>query len=452
MGEKWDRKKKLKFLVAVSASISLLAITVLLVIWSILLTDKTKNTYVRSDSESSEIIMKNYIKGFENISETGEFSFRFREDEINDLLLDGVKAINDKHIESINYEKDENNFHIFYVDLKKMPIKTRVVISTYVSDWTETSIDLKIYTAKIGKVEAAKYLTRKGYLTENFLNKYFEACHLPISYNESSKTLKIEAANYIEMFPKGEFATFLWNEVLETPNCCSINPTSFGVNVSFSKLRTSTELTKKTFDTPFPNFYNELKEALEAIDFSTMSPGDTTTAYEVSLDEFDHLLMNNLPNEKEIVSTPNLSSNASFEVVATSTIIQNDDSLDVAYLYALNGYLVDIHQQMVFNDYSETFYEATFEIKNPITFNKKDYTPSDDEYLKYFNPLLVKIFKNIGENQGNFIFYSENNNTLNIDLEGMNDSHTSSSLQNSWKSVVIDSTSKSIHFNVTKTV
>ena len=130
MGEKWDKKKKIKFIVALFASVTLLLVTVLIVLWFVLLSDKTRSTHVRSDSTYTEIIEKNYIKGFDSISSTGEFTFRLREDEINDMLMDGVKAIDDKHIENIYYEKGEGNDHIFFVDLKKIPIKTRVVINT----------------------------------------------------------------------------------------------------------------------------------------------------------------------------------------------------------------------------------------------------------------------------------------------------------------------------------
>ena len=308
MSENRDKGKKLRFLIILSTCFSLLAITILLVVWTILLTDKNKNTHVRSDVESSEIIRKNYIKGFENISETGEFSYRVREDEINDLLLDGVKSINDKHIESINYERSENNFHIFYVDLKKMPIKTRVVLTTYVSDWSNEKVTLKIYTTKIGKVEATKYLTRKGYLTEKFLNNYFEKCQLPISYYESSQIFEIKATDYISMFPKGNFANLIWDEILKTPNSYSMNPTTLGINVSFSSIRTNSNSNTKTFETDVPNFYSELKEELEAIDFSTMSTGESRTAYSISLDEFDHLLTESLPDTKEEVSSSFLSS------------------------------------------------------------------------------------------------------------------------------------------------
>ena len=448
MSRNRDSKKRLKFLITLSVSISLFTITVLLVIWSILLTDKTRNTYVRSDAEYTEIINKNYIKGFEDISESGEFSFRFREDEINDLLSDGVKTINDKHIESVCYEKGQDKFHNFYIDLKKMPVKTRVVLTSYVNDWDNEKVTLKIYTAKIGKVEASKYLIRKGYLTDKFLNNYFAACHLPISYNESSKTFEIKAKDYISMFPKGDFANLIWDEILSIPNSYSINPTTLGINVAFSNLRTSSVLTKKTFTSEIPNIIEELKEELEAIDFSSMSVGESRTAYSISLDEFDHLITESLPNTKEEVSSSLLSSKATFELVGSNTSIKNDGNLDIAYLYSLNGYLVDVHQDVNFNDYSTSYFNAEFSVTNSITFSNK----SNDKYKSYFGPIFEEIYKNITEKQPNLFSFDQVSKALEIDLESMNDSHASASLRNSYKSVVLDSTNKTIKFVVQKTV
>ena len=448
MSRKCDSRKRRKFFITFSICASLFLATILIVIWAILLTDKSRSTYERSDVESSEIIKKNYIKGFENIESTGEFTFRFREDEINDLLYDGVQTLDDKHISNIYYEKGENDFHTFYVDLKKMPVKTRVVITTYVGESDSNAINLKIYSVKIGKVDASKYLVRKGYLTEEFINKYFEACNLPISYNESAYTFQIKATSYISMFPKGDFANLLWNEVLEIPQCYSVNTSTLGLNVLFSRLRTTSELSKKTFETPLPDFYQELKDSLEAIDFSAMSIGESKTAYSISLDDFDHLLTESLPANKEEVFSSLLSSKATFELVGASTKIKNDGNLDIAFLYSLNGYLVDVHQDTEFNDYSTSYFNAEFSITNSITFANQN----KEEIKNYFSPLFEEIYKNVQKKVPNFFNFSETGKTLGIDLEALNDSHSSSSLKNSYKTLFVDSTSTAINFIVQKTV
>ena len=448
MSRKCDSRKRRKFFITFSICASLFLATILIVIWAILLTDKSRSTYERSDAENSEIIKKNYIKGFENIESTGEFTFRFREDEINDLLYDGVQTLDDKHISNIYYEKGENDFHTFYVDLKKMPVKTRVVITTYVGESDSNTINLNIYSVKIGKVDASKYLVRKGYLTEEFINKYFEACNLPISYDESAYTFQIKATSYISMFPKGDFANLLWNEVLEIPQCYSVNTSTLGLNVLFSKLRTTSELSKKTFETPLPDFYQELKDSLEAIDFSAMSIGESKTAYSISLDDFDHLLTESLPANKEEVSSSLLSSKATFELVGASTKIKNDGNLDIAFLYSLNGYLVDVHQDVEFYDYSSSFFNAELSVTNTIIMINQ----TKEEYKTYFSPVFEQIYKNIQEKHANFFNFSDTSKALEINLEAMNKSHVSSNLRDAYKSLEINSSKSSLDFIVVKTI
>jgi hypothetical protein len=328
-----------------------------------------------------------------------------------------------------------------------MPVKTRIAITTYVSDYDNEKVSLKIYTANIGKVEASKYLTKKGYLTENFLNKYFEACHLPITYNESSKTFEIKASSYISMFPKGDFANLLWNEVLETPDAYLMNPTTLGLNVNFKAFRTCPNVTKKTFENEVPNFYQELKDELEAIDFSSMALGESKVAYSISLDEFDHLLEESLPVTKEEVSSTLLSSKATFELVGSNTTIKNDGGLDIAYLYSLNGYLLDVHQDVYFDNYSTSCFNAEFFVTNSITFANK----TSEKYKTYFYPIFEEIYKKVQEKASNLFNYNQIGKSLEIDLESMNDSHTDSNLKNSFKRVALDSTNKSINFVVQKT-
>ena len=454
MGENKDSKKRIRFLITLSVSVSLFLATVLLVVWSILLIDKTRSTHVRSDAEYGEIIKKNYIKGFEHTLENGEFTFRLREDEINDFLYDGVKSLNDKHIENIYYERGENGSHNFYVDLKKTFFKTRVVITATASE--NSTLTLNINSVKIGKVDAYKYLERKGYLTSEFITKFSTACHFPVTYTESSNSnlasIAFPSDSFFSMFPKAEFTSILWDEV-KTTNCYSFDGKTLSMKVDFSKLRTETNLVKKNYETELPNLYEELKSELEAVDFSIMSPSESKIAYSISEDNFNQLLATNIANNtKEEVSSSLLSSKATFELVSTNATFKNDDKIDVAYLYSLNGYLVDIHQEIEFADFSSVYFGATLQINKSITFARQTYSVSDDQYLQYFNSKYTDVYENIDEHQGSFISFDDNTNSLRIDLEDMNNSHADSTLRNSWKSIILNASTKTIDFVVQKTI
>lgn len=460
MSNKWDSRKRIKFFIALSVSLCLFLAALLLVIWSILLTDRTRSTHVRSEYTQQEIFDKNYIKGFEHITEDGKFTYSLREDEINDLLYDGVQVINDRHIENIYYERGSDNTHTFYVDLKKTFFKTRVVITTTAEGGEEGMgfLSLNIKSAKMGKIDVTRYLERKGYLTDDFVMKYSTACGLPALYSDGKeipnethpKAFAIPTNVVMNNFPKTDTTSLIWDEIKEN-NFYSMNTKTLGFSADFSKLRTKQNISAKTFSISLPNFYDDLKEHLEAIDIAGMSTGEKTKAYEISLNDFDQFLTSCIPiNLKEEVSTTAISTKATFNLVGTNTTITSEGKLDVAFLYSLNGYLVDIHQIIKMVDVSYNYFDISFEIKKPITFNNVTRTISNDKYLTHFNSMFEKVYKNIPENQSNFISYL--NYSLRISLNEMNNSHSNSYLRNSWKSVEINPSTNTIDFIVEKTV
>ena len=454
MGEKKDKKKKVKFLVTLSISLTFFLLTVLLVIWSILLSDKTRSTHIRSEATSGEIIKKNYIKGLEKLdSNNEEFTFRLREDEINDLLYDGVKSLDDKYIDNIYYERGGDNSHIFYVDLNKTIIKTRVVISTSLVTPTDTlnpsNIYLHINNVTIGKVPASKYLIKKGYLTSNYLNKYFEATSLPISYDEDNFNFVISPYKYIDYFPKEELSSLLWDNLLSRSEVVTINPTSLGFNVDFSKLRTNESIEVTNSSNELPNFYNDVKSSFEAVDFGSMSIGDKVTAYSLKEDDFNNLVSKSLPTYKEEITSNLLSSKAIIELVGSKTCFNSTDKIDVALIYSINGYFFDVHTYVELIDNSSNYVDFSLEFKYDVTLGSETLSGLNNKYVSYFVSTLREIFKNIQEKQGNFFTFSETQDTLTTSLEDMNNTF-SSTLRDAEKEVEINVENKTIDFNVTK--
>ena len=143
--------------------------------------DSNRNAYETKCYESSEIIKKNYIDGFSKTSSTGEFNFYLPKDDINELLSKSVEKLNDKYIESIYYDIGEENHHYFYFDLKVPLIKTRVVLDTVsVEDPANNCYYLSIQNCTIGKMNAFGFLSKKGYISQEFFGKIGEYSNLPI--------------------------------------------------------------------------------------------------------------------------------------------------------------------------------------------------------------------------------------------------------------------------------
>ena len=430
------KRKRLKLLISISLSGTLLLATILFVMWFIILQDQNRNQHVRSDKTYNEIITKNYVKAFEDTKNSGKFSYFLPDEDVNDLLDDGVKAIKDKHIESIYFEYSENGTHVFYVDLKRTFIKTRVVLTTYVEDYGDDYVNLKILTTKIGKLECTKRLQRKGYLTSKWLDSYFEASHLPMSYDEGKQIIKVEIKKYIKDFPETKISKNFFNLALKDKQTVSINPGNLGFSVDFSKIRSMETIEFSPGVDPISNFYNELKDGCESVDFSTLSVGESAVAYSIEENILSNLLKASISSElKETISYG--ASNVTFDLVDAQTEFKPNDEIDVNLIFSLNGYLVNSSSTINLYDYSTNYFDASIEINY------------DDEFAAEF---LEEIFEKVQENTGNFVEFNKTQGALTIDMADMNASFVDSSLRDSFKTVEVNYSTKTIDFIVTKII
>ena len=425
--------KKLKFWMAVSACLFLFLATVLLIAWFVILKDANRNTHVRSEATSTEIYKRNFINGFENTENSGKFQYFLPENDVNDLLLDASKEVKDKHIESIYFQYSDVGQHVFYVDLKNTFIKTRVVVTTYVQDFGYDYVNLKIYSAKMGKLDVTKSLMRKGYLSSKFVNKVIEDSHLPFTYNDKDLVLRIDSNACFKTLPETKIANKFFNNALHSKECMIFNPSNLSLTVDFSKLRTETNPTKSEVST-IPSFNEELKTACENSDISSMSIGETKIVYSISESTFTSLMSSSIGNAlKEEVSLAN--KKTTFDLVDVKTTLK-EDKVDIRLLYSLNGYLVDGYSELSFFDDGANYFNCAF-----------DLSLSDE----FFSGNIGEICKNIQENTGNFFTFSELNDSLEINTFEMNQTLSTSALRNAEKVVEINSATKTIDFKLTKT-
>lgn len=432
MGKKDETNNKksnrLKKYISISVSASLFLAAVLLVMWFILLRDPNRNHHTRSSLSREQIIQKNYEKGFENTKNNGKFSYILFEDDMNDLLYDGVSEVKDKHVESIYFANNQNGQYTFYVDLKKTFIKTRAVVSTYVEDYGYDYVNLKIISVKIGKIESTKKLINKGYLTSDWIDRYFKACHLPITYNEKSKVLTYEVGSFFNVFSETKISKTFFNLVKQDKTRLSVNPSNLGFVVDFSKLRSKNDLSINTLSDPIPNFYDELKDACET-GFVGMTMGEEKMIYSVSEHDFANLLKSSIPNSfKESIGVVN------FDLVDAQPTFK-ENNIDISLLFSLNGYLIDQNIKVEFNDYSDTVFDAGMEVSYSN---------------KFLSEYLENIFGKVAENHGNFFTYNVDQGVLSIDLEDMNNEFGDINLKSAWKEIEINPLTKTIDFSITR--
>lgn len=136
------------------------------------------------------------IDVFYNTKDTGKFSFKLSNQDINQMLKNASNNVLPSNAESIYYESKDNH-HYFCIDLKpKLFVSTRVVIDTSIVGVTITNeVVLQINKVSMGKLP---YIKQANYLNEDFFNKLSEYSLLPIKYIKLEIDEKSQLKNKIK--------------------------------------------------------------------------------------------------------------------------------------------------------------------------------------------------------------------------------------------------------------
>ena len=429
-----ERVRKLKIIaIAVSSFLFLFLVTAILILNG-RLADPNRSKYKVRNLSYSEIVKKNYIDGFKNTENTGDFTYILPQDDVNELLSQGVESINDKHINAVYFEPKDDH-HYFYVDLKKVFFKTRVVIETTAVTDADFVTHFLISDCRIGKTPAFEYLKSRSYMTKTFLDDYFKKCNLPMTYNETYNSFDISPLSFIKDFSETKIGTKFFSLAKEIENSLRPNVSPFGFTLNFSKIVKNNEFIEKTIEIP-GNFYNEISSAYDDFDISSMYSGEKKKMYSISQDTLSNLLNYVLPETTEDI-TSNLTDNvATFKLKGASFILNNVDAPVIKLFYSMNGYLIDVDINTTFVDLSTNFYSFA------ITWTNSE--------VDLTNEHLNQIFNNIVTNQPGFFTYSETSQKLSVNLKSLNDSEPDFELRFASKNVQIDPSTNSVNFIVTK--
>ena len=425
--DKNKKKRGLKFWLPISVSGSLFLITVLFVMWFVLLRDPNRSTHVRSNNTYQDIVKRSFIKGFENTENTGKFTYILTENDVNDLLADGAKNLNDEHIETIYTELTTDGGRMFYVDLKNTFIKSRVAIKTSVNEYGN---GLKIVKATIGKVNVTRYLEKKGYLEEYYLTQFFsKASRLGGMYRGELKTIYFYNGPNWSIIPESKICDNFTNNSVN--NKTDKNPLDWSYTVDYSLQRINSNLNYQEAVGSLPDFYNELKSACES-EYAGMSFRETKTVYSITEDDFRLLLKTNF--DESFKET--LFDQIDFDLVDAQPAFK-EDKVEVSFLYSLNGYLVDRVIDLNFLDMSSNTFNTAIELSYEDKFAS--------EYAE-------EIFKNIKENHANLFNFNSQQGMFYINSSSMNSTFVDINLQNAPKFIELNPTTKTIDFKITKAV
>lgn len=440
------KRDKLKTILVISTSSFLFIIAVCLILVFAILTDKNTSTHQKSENEITEIIKKNYVKGFKNTGNSGIFSFSMDENDINDLFEEANENIKDKHISKKYYQSIENH-HYFYIDLKNtFLVKTRVVLDTVVTSINDDfSYNLGIVSCKMGKTNALTMLKKANILSEDI----FYSDYLPIKYNEDRNEFVVSPLTFIDSFPKAETSDLFFGIAKDHLNLLSLNQSLLGFDLDFSKLSTS-ESSEIDLTTEY-NLYNDLKTACESVDFSTLGVGESYTCHCINQDVMTSLLSKCCASlENQIIESTLTEEKVIFSLTAVKAKMKPDNIIELSLSYSLNAYNIDLVNEIELIDTSTTYFNSSFESRNSFKIGTYSYEGKNDKFVGVITNKIVSLFSNLAENQSNFFTFNNNNQTLNINLETMNNNFSDLDLKYSYKSVQVNQATKNLDFILTK--
>lgn len=426
--------KRFKIYMLLSAALLVAILATLLILITTRFKDNNRSSYQNRNLSYTEIVKKNYINGFENTKNTGKFSYILPNEDINELLSLGLKSLNDKHIKNIYFDTDQNGLRYFFVDLAKVGVKTRVVISTVPSVKDTNTIKLSIASVSMGKVNALTLLQKRGYLSNDYINPYFKACHLPISFDQDNLSFEVKPYDWIKIFPTSAIGDYLFSTSKSIENAYSFNSNVFGFNLDISKLSSGKEFTN--VDTSHvPNIYDEVKEGCIS-QFPSMSDGETKRIYSFSEEDLNKHIKSSFVSEidEEITSTL-INTKVGFKLVGANVHIDKIDELTLTLFFSINGYLLDVDTTLTYVSSPLVYFGAYFQkhaISSPM-----------------INAALSNVLSKLTDKYSYFDYTASE--MLYLNLESLNeDIDIEDTIKYSQKSVELNHSDKTIDFKLTK--
>ncbi|MCQ2976391.1 MAG: hypothetical protein MJ232_00040 [archaeon] len=283
-------KHKLKVLITLFLCLVVVLLTATYITYLVTHKDKNRNPNAYSNNENISLIEKNMIDPFSNTKDTGKFSFRLSDQDINQMLKNASNDVLPENAESIYYESKDDH-HYFCVDLKpKLLVETRVVIDALIEGvTTDNLVVIQISKVSMGKLPFIK----DTFLNEEFFSKLSKYSLLRISYSKDVQRIIVDPVSFMKYFPSGGRMDILRELIDSKPEV--IKPTGdslFGFDIDFSPFRSNNRNPNRSEEVM------DLKERVESSiteDFLDSIPsGESKVACLFTLGELNRLIYNSI--------------------------------------------------------------------------------------------------------------------------------------------------------------
>ena len=301
----------------------------------------------------------------------------------------------------------------------------------------------------IGKMNAFGFLSKKGYISQEFFGKIGEYSSLPISYVAEYNAIKYEPFKYLEQFPQGDVVGLVFDFAKQDVSSYSLTQNNLGFKISFKKFR-NTNYSSEIDSTPVVDVYQRVKQALDELDSSTL-PIEEPYVIATLLDKELSAIINDsfeAVKDDDIEST--LTTNkVSFSINRVSLKFIDDITMKYIYDVSINGYIININQAV--EPFGSIYdFETRFFAAEEIESGGIKFTGGDNGHVRGINEILNETLANLETKQPKAFQSSPLNDSFLINLEGISDELSDISLKYATKEIRINSEDHNLEFIITR--
>ncbi|MBQ0009225.1 MAG: hypothetical protein KBS97_03015 [Firmicutes bacterium] len=406
------KHKKLKKVFIILGCIIVLLFTLTYLIFLISHKDSSRNPTVKKETTNIQLIQKDLIEGFKNTKDTGRFSFRMSDEDINQILLNSTEGLLSGKEESCYIDSKVSTF---YVDYKStLGVKTRV---SYVFDnyGINPSKEHVLIPTQVPRMGMLPYMWGHRMNFESFINEVSKKSGLPIRWENAM--LIVSPNKLFEYFPNENIKSFVNGLISAKPECVSIDPNSlFGFDIDFSLFRGSNIPGKDISDT-LPNLYSQVNDSLTPEFLGSISSGESKKACSISVADINKLIYSKF--SKRVIEQ------ASIDLTDVDVTLKVDDLyvslIDTSHLailmpVSINGYNLYFVNNSIITTFPKTMV-VNFEILTKVMLNNVEF-PKEGYVGNVVISSLLESLNDICKDISYMNFKSDSN-TLSLDLSNI---------------------------------
>ena len=298
-------------------------------------------------------------------------------------------------------------------------------------------------------MNAFGFLSKKGYISQEFFGKIGEYSNLPISYVAEYNAIKYEPLKYLEQFPQGDVAGLVFDFAKKDISTYSLTQDNLGFKISFKKFR-NTNYSLEMDSTPVVDVYQRVKTALDELDSSTLPIDESQVVATLSDKELTAIINDSFEAVKDDDVQSTLTTNkASFSINTVSVKFIDDITMKYIYDVSVNGYIININQEI--EPFSDIYdFETCFFAAEEIESGSIKFTGGDNGHVREINEILNETFANLETKQPKAFESSPLNDSFLINLDGLSDELSDMTLKFALKEVRINSLEKQLEFIMTR--